>query len=86
MDGDVDLDDAVEVLRFYAEKGAGLDPIFGSTQEEHELIFPLADVDADGSVTLQDAALILSYSAWKGAGLDPAWEALISGSGIDVIG
>ena len=81
MDGDVDISDATEVLSYYAKYGASLDPIFGETQEEHEVIFPLADVDADGMITIQDATLILTYYAQNGAGLDPTWEALISGSG-----
>lgn len=77
-DGDVDLSDAAEVLQFYAEQGAGLDPIFGSSTEEHDLIFPFADVDGDGIISIQDASLILTYYARKGAGLEPDWDELIA--------
>ncbi len=76
-DGDVDTADASEVLKYYAESSASLDPIFGKTEEEHKIIFPFADVDADGSITIQDASLILRYYAYSGAGLKPVWKDLI---------
>lgn len=77
-DGDVDISDATEVLTYYAQYGASLNPIFGKSQEEHEEIFPYADVDADGIITIADATLILTYYARTGASLPGGWDAILN--------
>lgn len=57
--------------------GAGLEAMFGTTEEEHQILFLNADVDEDGVITLQDAAYILTYYAQKGAGMEPVWEEIV---------
>ena len=74
----MDVSDAVEVLKYYAKKAAGLDPIFSETTAENEAIFNLADVNKDGEITVQDAVLILTYYAKTASGGQPTWEELTS--------
>ena len=74
----VEVSDAVEVLKYYAKKAAGLNPVFSETATENEAIFNLADVDKDGEITVQDAVLILTYYAKAASGGQPTWEELTS--------
>ena len=74
----VEVSDAVEVLKYYAKKAAGLNPVFSETATENEAIFNLADVDKDGEITVQDAVLILTYYAKAASGGQPTWEQLTS--------
>lgn len=60
----VDIDDAVEVLTYYAYSGAGL------AYDLHEVKFNIADVDLSGTVDLTDAVLMLTLYARQGAGLE----------------
>ena len=74
----VEVSDAVEVLKYYAKKAAGLNSVFSETAAENEAIFNLADVDKDGEITVQDAVLILTYYAKAASGGQPTWEQLTS--------
>ena len=74
----VEVSDAVEVLKYYAKKAAGLESVFSETTVENEAIFNLADVDKDGEITVQDAVLILTYYAKAASGGKPTWEELIN--------
>ena len=74
----VEVSDAVEVLKYYAKKAAGLESVFSETTAENEAIFNLADVDKDGEITVQDAVLILTYYAKAASGGEPTWEELIN--------
>ena len=74
----VEVSDAVEVLKYYAKKAAGLNSVFSETAAENEAIFKLADVDKDGEITVQDAVLILTYYAKAASGGQPTWEQLTS--------
>ena len=74
----VEVSDAVEVLKYYARKAAGLDSVFSETPSENEAIFKLADVNKDGEITVQDAVLILTYYAKTASGGNPTWEELTS--------
>lgn len=74
----MDIADATEVLSYYAKYGASLNPIFGKNQEEHEEIFPYADVNSDGVITIADATLILTYYARTGASLPGGWDAILN--------
>ena len=67
-----------QIMTYFAKYSAGLKPIFGMNQEEHEEIFTYADVDADKQITIQDATLILTYYARNSAGLNPDWENIIN--------
>lgn len=78
-DGSVSIDDAVDVLSYYAKNAAGISVILGADEEEHEKTFALADIDSDGALTLQDAALILSYYARSAAGITGGWNAVLNG-------
>ena len=74
----VEVSDAVEVLKYYAKKAAGLESVFSETTVENEAIFNLADVNKDGEITVQDAVLILTYYAKAASGGKPTWEELTS--------
>ena len=74
----VEVSDAVEVLKYYAKKAAGLDPVFSETTAENEAIFKLADINNDNEITVQDAVLILTYYAKAASGGKPTWEELIN--------
>ena len=74
----VEVSDAVEILNYYSQKAAGLNPVFSETAAENEAIFKLADVDKDGEITVQDAVLILTYYAKAASGGQPTWEELTS--------
>ena len=74
----VEVSDAVEVLKYYARKAAGLNSVFSETPSENEAIFKLADVNKDGEITVQDAVLILTYYAKTASGGNPTWEELTS--------
>ena len=69
-DGEITLDDASEVLRFYAESGADL--VAG--QVGLNLTYPLslntADLNGDEKISLSDATEILSKYAHRAAGLE----------------
>ena len=73
----VEVSDAVEVLKYYARKAAGLNSVFSETPSENEAIFKLADVNKDGEITVQDAVLILTYYAKTASGGNPTWDQLI---------
>lgn len=74
----MEVSDAVEVLKYYARKAAGLNSVFSETPSENEAIFKLADVNKDGEITVQDAVLILTYYAKTASGGNPTWEELTS--------
>ncbi len=74
----VDVSDAVEVLKYYAKKAAGLNPVFSETATENEAIFKLADINNDNEITVHDAVLILTYYAKAASGGQPTWEQLTS--------
>lgn len=74
----VDVSDAVEVLKYYAKKAAGSNPVFSETAAENNAIFKLADINNDNEITVQDAVLILTYYAKAASGGQPNWEQLTS--------
>ena len=74
----VEVSDAVEVLKYYAKKAAGLESVFSETTAENEAIFKLADINNDNEITVQDAVLILTYYAKAASGGKPTWEELIN--------
>ena len=74
----VEVSDAVEILNYYSQKAAGLNPVFSETAAENEAIFKLADINNDNEITVQDAVLILTYYAKAASGGKPTWEELIN--------
>jgi hypothetical protein len=87
LDGAVGLDDASEVLSYYAQTAAGLDASFTQDEDLNLFAYYLADVDTESTagvdtdtaqVDLEDASHILSYYAQTAAGLSPDWETILS--------
>ena len=67
-DGIVDVQDAVELLTYYARKAANLPASF-SHLDDQEAALQLADVNQDGTVDAADAVKILTYYTKQAAGL-----------------
>ena len=67
-DGIVDVQDAVELLTYYARKAANLPASF-SHLDDQEAALQLADVNQDGTVDAADAIEILTYYTKQAAGL-----------------
>ena len=67
-DGIVDVQDAVELLTYYARKAANLPASF-SHFDDQEAALQLADVNQDGIVDAADAVDILTYYTKQAAGL-----------------
>ena len=67
-DGTVDVQDAVELLTYYARKAANLPASF-SHFDDQEAALQLADVNQDGTVDAADAVEILTYYTKQAAGL-----------------
>ena len=67
-DGTVDVQDAVELLTYYARKAANLPASF-SHLDDQEAALQLADVNQDGTVDAADAVGILTYYTKQAAGL-----------------
>jgi hypothetical protein len=73
-DQKVDLEDATEVLRYYALTAAGLEASFRTQAQEDMLAFYAADVNRDDQIDLTDATMILRYYAYNAAGLPAVWS------------
>ena len=67
-DGTVDVQDAVELLTYYARKAANLPASF-SHLDDQEAALQLADVNKDGNIDTADAIEILTYYTKQAAGL-----------------
>lgn len=71
--GKIEVEDACKVLQYYAQKSAGLAPVFtdGTSVQAENIAFSAADVTKDNHIDVQDACLILKNYAVVSAGLDP---------------
>lgn len=65
-DGSLSVQDAVQILTYYAQQAAGCSPAFAS-----DLQYTTADYDGDGSITVNDAVSVLETYAKQAAGLQP---------------
>ena len=65
-DGSLSVQDAVQILTYYAQQAAGCSPTFAS-----DLQYTTADYDGDGSITVNDAVSVLETYAKQAAGLQP---------------
>lgn len=87
--GDVNIDDAVNVLSYYARNAAGIENVTirlaaesAAAEEDYSYraaemtALAAADVNKDGQLDLDDAACILSYYANKAAGNAPDWNSI----------
>lgn len=86
LDGNVDISDSTEVLKYYAEEMAGLKPQLPAddTGFKSTLSFFLGDIDTesqamntDGQLDINDATSILSYYANTMAGNHISWDKYI---------
>ena len=64
--GSLSVQDAVQILTYYAQQAAGCSPTFAS-----DLQYTTADYDGDGSITVNDAVSVLETYAKQAAGLQP---------------
>ena len=69
-DGNIDLDDASEVLKYYAESGAGLSAGLVGLNLTYPLSLNTADLNGDEKISLSDATEILTKYARRAAGLE----------------
>ncbi len=76
-DGDVDLVDVQQVLRYYSQESAGMGPVLNEDPDMNEYCLRSADVDGSGKIDLQDGMYILTYYAQSGAGMYPSWYEII---------
>lgn len=73
--GDVDgdgllmVEDAVQILTYYAQKSANLSPTFSAAIQQIA-----ADFDGDGKITVEDAIAVLQCYAEQSAGLHPTLQ------------
>ncbi len=63
--GEVNIEDTIAVLTYYAGKSAGLE----TTLKESAV-----DTNGDGEVGIDDATAILMYYAMNASGLEPEWS------------
>lgn len=86
LDGQVEISDATDVLRYYAEEMAGLKPELpvDNTGFQNTLSFFLGDIDTEsqimkdgGTLDINDATSILSYYANSMAGNHISWDKYI---------
>lgn len=84
--GEVNIDDAVNVLGYYAKNAAGIENVTLNQAEYADTDYSAraaemtalaaADVNRDGRLNLDDAACILSYYANTAAGNAPDWNSI----------
>ncbi len=73
--GDVDgdgllmVEDAVQILTYYAQKSASLSPTFSTAVQQ-----TAADFDGDTEITVEDAVAVLQCYAQQAAGLHPTLQ------------
>lgn len=79
-DGTVNISDAYDILKYYADKAAGGSPVFDEDAEKNSLLYFLADVDTHGvngdgtsSISITDASNVLQYYANQAAGNTQIW-------------
>lgn len=68
-DGKIDIDDAAEVLKYYAESAAGLSAGQVGLNVTYPLSLNTADINGDKKIDISDAALILEKYAKNAAGI-----------------
>jgi N-acetylmuramoyl-L-alanine amidase len=74
-DGALTVEDAVQILSYYAQESANLTPDFPD-----EISRLAADYDGDNAITVEDAVEVLRCYAEEAAGLQPTYRLLTSAS------
>lgn len=68
-DGVIELNDATEILTYYAQTAAGINVKFDSNDQINNMLIEIADANGDGIIDLSDATLTLEQYARNAAGL-----------------
>ena len=88
LNGKVEVEDAVAILTYYAQKSAALPTVFQEDPMLNTLAYYLADVDTESklgmnhaasgqSISVEDAVYVLTYYAQTSAALHPSWESIL---------
>ena len=82
VDGDsiVSVDDAVQILTYYAKRAAGYTTFFSESAHINDLATNAADINGDGLISVEDAVAVLTYYAKTASGMQPSWEDVIGTS------
>ena len=82
VDGDsmVSVDDAVQILTYYARRAAGYTTFFSEIAHINDLATNAADINGDGVISVEDAVAVLTYYAKTASGMQPSWADVIGTS------
>ena len=82
VDGDsiVSVDDAVQILTYYARHAAGYTTFFSEIAHINDLATNAADINGDGVISVEDAVAVLTYYAMTASGMQPSWADVIGTS------
>lgn len=82
VDGDsiVSVDDAVQILTYYAKRAAGYTTFFSEIAHINDLATNAADINGDGVISVEDAVAVLTYYAKTASGMQPSWADVIGTS------
>ena len=82
VDGDsmVSVDDAVQILTYYARRAAGYTTFFSEIAHINDLATSAADINGDGVISVEDAVAVLTYYAMTASGMQPSWADVIGTS------
>lgn len=75
VDGDssITVDDAVQILTYYARRAAGYTTFFSESAHLNDLATNAADINKDGTISVEDAVAVLTYYAKTASGVQPDW-------------
>jgi len=82
VDGDstVSVDDAIQILTYYARRAAGYTTFFSEIAHINDLATSAADINGDGVISVEDAVAVLTYYAKTASGMQPSWADVIGTS------
>ena len=82
VDGDsiVSVDDAVQILTYYAKRAAGYTTFFSEIAHINDLATNAADINGDRVISVEDAVAVLTYYAKTASGMQPSWADVIGTS------
>lgn len=74
VDGDsiVSVDDAVQILTYYAKRAAGYTTFFSEIAHINDLATNAADINGDRVISVEDAVAVLTYYAKTASGMQPS--------------
>jgi len=79
-DSIVSVDDAVQILTYYAKRAAGYTTFFSEIAHINDLATNAADINGDGVISVEDAVAVLTYYAKTASGMQPSWADVIGTS------